>query len=124
MAYVHIDVIPEEDPAFEGCGKCVHCDDSADICTLRRCVHAIGRLQECYKPKETGKEMKKYTEGFKAAKAIYERRKGEWIHWTDDRNDYMKCSECGWGEEGEVSFGDETKFCPNCGADMNEKEDE
>ena len=30
------------------------------------------------------------------------RPKGKWIHWTDDYKDYVTCSCCGYGEEGEV----------------------
>lgn len=43
---------------------------------------------------------------------------GLWIWWTDDRADYYECSECGYGDEGEVKFGEETNFCPCCGAKM------
>ena len=44
-----------------------------------------------------------------------EGKAGRWILWTDDRKDYCKCSECGYGEEGEVYFGDTTPYCPVCG---------
>jgi hypothetical protein len=44
--------------------------------------------------------------------------KGKWIHWTDDYKDYVTCSCCGYGEEGEVLLSDKTPFCPICGADM------
>lgn len=46
------------------------------------------------------------------------RPKGKWIHWTDDYKDYVTCSCCGYGEEGEVLLSDKTPFCPICGADM------
>lgn len=38
---------------------------------------------------------------------------GHWIHfaWSDD------CSECGWSTG---KYGSPTKFCPNCGAKMQE----
>lgn len=49
---------------------------------------------------------------------------GEWIHFTDDFKDYAACSCCGYGEEGEVLLEDKTPFCPVCGADMREAEDE
>lgn len=52
------------------------------------------------------------------------RPKGKWIHWTDDYKDYCTCSECGYGEEGEVLLKDKTPYCPNCGADMRGGEDE
>lgn len=44
--------------------------------------------------------------------------KGKWIHWTDDYKDYCTCSECGYGEEGEVLLKDKTPYCPYCGAEM------
>lgn len=46
------------------------------------------------------------------------RPKGKWIHWTDDYKDYVTCSCCGYGEEGEVLLSDKTPFCPICGAEM------
>ena len=46
------------------------------------------------------------------------RPKGKWVHWTDDYKDYVTCSCCGYGEEGEVLLSDKTPFCPICGADM------
>lgn len=49
-----------------------------------------------------------------------ERPKGKWIHWTDDYKDYCTCSECGYGEEGEVLLKDKTPYCPYCGAEMEE----
>lgn len=45
------------------------------------------------------------------------RPKGKWIHWTDDYKDYVTCSCCGYGEEGEVLLSDKTPFCPICGTD-------
>ena len=50
------------------------------------------------------------------------RPKGKWIHWTDDYKDYVTCSCCEYGEEGEVLLSDKTPFCPICGADMRESE--
>ena len=52
------------------------------------------------------------------------RSRGKWIHWTDDYKDYVTCSCCEYGEEGEVLLSDKTPFCPICGADMREGEDE
>ena len=50
------------------------------------------------------------------------RPRGKWIHWTDDYKDYVTCSCCEYGEEGEVLLSDKTPFCPICGADMRESE--
>ena len=51
-----------------------------------------------------------------------QRPREKWIHWTDDYKDYVTCSCCKYGEEGEVLLSDKTPFCPICGADMREKE--
>lgn len=51
-----------------------------------------------------------------------QRPHGEWIHFTDDFKDYVACSCCDYGEEGEVLLEDKTPFCPVCGADMREGE--
>jgi hypothetical protein len=45
---------------------------------------------------------------------------GHWIEWTDDIDDYVKCSCCDYGDEGDVKLGDETNYCPHCGAKMEE----
>lgn len=47
---------------------------------------------------------------------------GKWIHKNDDHNDWWVCSECGYGEEGEVKENEVTPFCPYCGAEMKEIE--
>ena len=51
------------------------------------------------------------------------RAKGTWIHRNDDHNDWLECSECGYGSEGEVKYGQDTPYCPMCGADMREVEE-
>lgn len=51
------------------------------------------------------------------------RPRGKWIHWTDDYKDYVTCSCCEYGEEGEVLLSDKTPFCPICGTDMRENEE-
>lgn len=43
----------------------------------------------------------------------------KWIHWTDDYKDYASCSECDFGEEGELLLKDITPYCPWCGAKMS-----
>ena len=50
------------------------------------------------------------------------RKEGKWIHKNDDYNDWWVCSECGYGEEGEIGINDVTPFCPHCGTDMKEIE--
>ena len=38
-------------PDFESCQKCIYSDDSEETCILRRCIHAVAQLKECYVPK-------------------------------------------------------------------------
>ncbi len=55
-----------------------------------------------------------------------EPRKGEWCPQNDDYFDWYECSECGYGNEGEMQYSSEydvrTNYCPNCGADMRGEE--
>lgn len=37
---------------YESCLDCIHVDDSVEICTLRKCVHAIKYLYDCYEKSE------------------------------------------------------------------------
>ena len=48
------------------------------------------------------------------------RIRGKWIHWTDDICDYVRCSRCDYGDEGEVRLGEESSFCPSCGSGNRE----
>lgn len=48
------------------------------------------------------------------------RETGFWAHKNDDYNDWLECSECGYGSEGEVKMNCETPYCPHCGALMTE----
>ena len=50
------------------------------------------------------------------------KRIGKWIHKNDDCSDWWVCSECGFGNEGEVDETEVSPFCPYCGAEMNEIE--
>ena len=49
---------------------------------------------------------------------VIQPRHPKWIHENDDQFDWCVCSECGYGNEGEVFFGQETPFCPYCGAKL------
>lgn len=44
--------IEESNPSFESCSDCIHSDDSEETCILRRCIHAVAQLNECYVPKQ------------------------------------------------------------------------
>ena len=93
---------PNED--FESCSDCIHADDSEEICTLRKCVHAIKYLYDCYE--KAGQKT------------------GKWIHDGKDfphGNDWIHCSVC--GKRGINVPADLTNYCPDCGARMEwEKE--
>lgn len=43
---------------------------------------------------------------------------GKWVHMNDDFNDWLECSVCEYGSEGEVPYGKGTRCCPWCGTRM------
>lgn len=45
---------PKIDKNFSSCLDCIHSEDSEYICILRKCVHAIYELRECYTDKRKG----------------------------------------------------------------------
>ena len=52
-----------------------------------------------------------------------ERKHGKWIRmWKNN----FECSNCGswWGSNSDSKLSDDFAFCPNCGAEMREKEGE
>jgi hypothetical protein len=53
--------------------------------------------------------------GYMQARFDYEQQpKGKWIEKWCEWQQYIECSECGY----ETGIRCNTKFCPNCGADM------
>lgn len=95
---------PSED--FDSCSDCIHFADSKEICILRRCVHAIAELKECYERKERGE--------------------GQWMGYNKDKNGWRRldgsptfitCSECGTTV---VNGSARWNFCPHCGARMED----
>ena len=95
--------IEESNPSFESCGKCIHYDDSEEMCILRQCIHAVSQLKECYVPS----------------------KKGKWIEQDDSWDGvYYECSACGepWTTIDGTPWDNGMNFCPNCGADMTEGE--
>lgn len=58
-----------------------------------------------------------------AIKVLEERPQGEWKHNNFDEH---YCNKCGhyalWSEEADGYYEVQSNFCPNCGADMREKE--
>ena len=51
--FKNIPIHPQRDKTYNSCCDCIHWEDTTEICILRQCVHAIGHLNECYKPKKT-----------------------------------------------------------------------
>ena len=97
--------LPESVKTFASCTSCIHATDSEDICILRRCVHAIAEIKECYEQKQP------------------ERMRGTWIEDDDGWDGVIwRCSACdalftlinGTPKENEYYF------CPHCGARMED----
>lgn len=96
-------LIEESNPDYESCADCIHSDDSEEICVLRRCIHAVSRLKECYVPKSSTIE-----------------RTGKWIDYSEDG--YVECPFCHSATNCDDNI-DELHFCFSCGAKMEEPED-
>lgn len=43
---------------------------------------------------------------------------GKWLHKNDDHFDWCECPFCEYGSDGEVELGNETPYCPMCGAHL------
>lgn len=102
----------KSNPSFESCFDCIHADDSEEMCIIRRCIHAVGQLKECYVPKQPTIEP--------------ERKKGKWIgdrliSTNGGTYGVRRCSECEAYYQ-DVGYG--WNYCPNCGADMREEGDQ
>ena len=98
--------LPESVKTFTSCISCIHFADSKEICILRRCVHAIAELKECYERKERGE--------------------GQWMGYNKDKNGwkrtdgspiFLTCSECGTTV---VNGSARWNFYPHCGARMED----
>ena len=89
---------PNED--FESCSDCIHAGDSEEICILRKCVHAIRYLYDCYEKAE--------------------QKTGKWAYKTTDAYIQRTCSACGWSERmyhrNHNQDGLIRNYCPHCGA--------
>ena len=68
-----------------------------------------------------------YHKGFQDAKELYEPKKGKWIDHSDETILFggvtytppFTCSECG-----KTALNEPWWYCPNCGADMREADDD
>lgn len=83
-------------------------------------TESIKALEQQQNIHDTCKKCVEFSEFEQQPSVTPSRPKGKWIHWTDDYKDYVTCSCCEYGEEGEVLLSDKTPFCPICGADMRE----
>lgn len=65
---------------FNSCSECVHAADSEEQCILRRCIHAVHELRECYSPQpKPRKEEAPHDEKLWS---------GLWSEPEDDRHTY------------------------------------
>lgn len=50
---------------YEDCSHCIHRKDTLEICLLRKCIHAIDNLEDCYVPlKSAEKELQRLLKDF------------------------------------------------------------
>lgn len=123
-----IKVLEERLEIHDTCKKCIEFSNfeqkpCGDCISRAKALEMLGDEPENWT--DTEKEIQEIND-YRWFKSILEelpsvtpsRPKGKWIHWTDDYKDYVTCSCCGYGEEGEVLLSDKTPFCPICGADM------
>lgn len=102
MTKLGFHLIGKSNEDFESCLDCVHASDSEEICTMRKCVHAIKFLYDCYEKAE--------------------RKTGKWI----SKAMWYVCSECNMDFDSEIAFvcdGSLPDYCPNCGAKMEVQDD-
>lgn len=45
-------IISEQGEDFTGCDRCVHSEDSEEVCKARLCFRAINKLFDCYKERK------------------------------------------------------------------------
>lgn len=45
-------IIVEADEDFTDCDRCIHSEDSEEVCTARLCCHAIHELFDCYEERK------------------------------------------------------------------------
>jgi len=102
------------------CGRINPCEDCISReQTLKAFAEKCGGECACCEYNGSGYDNAENCKLIKSMPSVTPSRpKGKWIHWTDDYKDYVTCSCCEYGEEGEVLLSDKTPFCPNCGADM------
>lgn len=63
----------ENNDDFKSCDNCIHSDDTAVICKMRGCIHAIldGDIKECYRPKERGKINENFINNYSVSNNEY-----------------------------------------------------
>ena len=84
---------PNED--FESCSDCIHAGDSEEICILRKCIHVIKYLYDCYEKAE--------------------QKTGKWIIFPPCIEEICMCSNCRTKFKEAYQHRD---TCPSCGARM------
>jgi len=98
------------------CGRINPCEDCISReQTLKAFAEKCGGECACCEYNGSGYDNAENCKLIKSMPSVTPSRpKGKWIHWTDDYKDYVTCSCCEYGEEGEVLLSDKTPFCPNC----------
>ena len=87
-----------------------------------------GNYEEGYEEYPHINDMDDIIECIKYADSIQPKpKKGHWEQYGNSWEDKFKCSECGKDQPkilcGERIIGHWSDYCPNCGADMREREE-
>lgn len=45
-------IVSGSDEEYTTCCDCVYADDPIEICVIKKCVHAVSCLEECFRPKK------------------------------------------------------------------------
>ena len=119
----------KEHETCEGCEHpCIMYEPKMKACERKHeCEEAVGRqaslntiesmYQKCDGDLQTYHDL--LVDCFEVLPSIQPKAKtGRWIERGDDRFDWLVCSECEFGSEGEVKCGEGTNYCPSCGARM------
>lgn len=86
-----------------------------DKMTNQEAIETLSSFKVC--GMRAGKD--RLAEALEVAVEALKKKQGKWLHENDDHFDWLVCSCCDYGSEGEVGYLSETPYCPMCGAEMS-----